>query len=122
MLVTLHKKVSAKAIVSGIFDFLSANHKEKNTIIAIRCDGTVVNTGVKGGALRMIELDVVNFEPILFDLPDMNQSDPSINQPYLYDIHRCVCAEKSIEGLANKSLGKIAHSRWLTTASHIVRI
>ena len=50
------KKVSANAIANGIFDFLSANYKEKNNIIAIGCDGTAVNTGAKGGAIRMIEL------------------------------------------------------------------
>ena len=52
------KKVSATAIASGIFDFLSANHREKNTIVAIGCDGTAVNTGAKEGALRMIELNL----------------------------------------------------------------
>ena len=50
------KNVSANAIADGIFDFLSANHKEKNNIIAIGCDGTAVNTGAKGGAIRMIGL------------------------------------------------------------------
>ena len=50
------KKVSANAIADGIFDFVSANHKEKNNIIAIGCDGTAVNTGAKGGAIKMIEL------------------------------------------------------------------
>ena len=49
------KKVSANAIANGIFDLLSANYKEKNNIIAIGCDGTAVNTGAKGGAIRMIE-------------------------------------------------------------------
>ena len=41
------KKVSAKAVANGIIDSLSANHEEKNTIIAIGCDGTAVNTGAK---------------------------------------------------------------------------
>ena len=52
------KKVSATVIASGVFDFLSANHKEKNTIIAIGYDGNAVNTGAKEGALRMIELNL----------------------------------------------------------------
>ena len=42
------KKVSSNAIANSIFDFLSANHKEKNNIIVIGCDGTAVNTGAKG--------------------------------------------------------------------------
>ena len=49
------KKVSANAIANGIFDFLSANYKEKNNIITIGYDGTAVNTEAKGGAIRMIE-------------------------------------------------------------------
>ena len=49
------KIVSANAIVNGIFDFLSANYKEKNNIIAIGCDGTAINTGAKGRAIRMIK-------------------------------------------------------------------
>ena len=50
------KKVFANAIANGIFDFLSANHKEKNNVIAIGCDGIAVNTRAKGNAIRMIEL------------------------------------------------------------------
>ena len=50
------KKSPANAIADGIFDFLSANHKNKNNIIAIEYDGTAVHTGAKGGATRMIEL------------------------------------------------------------------
>ena len=50
------KNFSTNAIANGIFDFLFANHKEKNKIITIGCDGTAVNTGEKGGAIRMIEL------------------------------------------------------------------
>ena len=46
------------------------------------------------------KLDVVNFIPIPFDLPDMNQSDLNTDQQYLYDIHKSVSAGKLIEGLA----------------------
>ena len=152
-------KVSANAIANGIFDFLSANHKEKSNIIAIGCDGTGVKTGAKGGAIRMIELklnkpvhwficqlqanelplrhlfqtldgkttdpkgysgdigkvfdgceklDVVNFEPVLLDLLDMNQTDLSTDQQYLYDIHKSVPAGKLSEGQANKNPEKMS--------------
>ena len=153
------KKVSANAIADAIFDFLSANHKEKNNIIAIGCDGTAVNIRAKGGAIRMIELklnkpvywficqlhanklpfrhlfqtckmldrcekvDVVNFEPVPFDLFDMSEIDLSTDQQYLYGIHLSVSAGKLSEGLNNdKNPGKMAHSRWLTTANRILRL
>ena len=123
------KKVSANAIGDGIFDFLSANHKERNNIISIGHDGTAVNTRAKGGVIRMIELklnkpvhwficqlhanklpllfqtldrkttgpkdyggnigkmldgceklDVVNFEPVSFDLLNMSQTNLSTDQ------------------------------------------
>ena len=166
-------KVSANAIAIGIFDFLSANHKEKSNIIAIRCYSTGVNTGAKGGAIRMIELklnkpvhwficqlqanelplrhlfqtldekttdpkgysgnigkvfdgceklDVVNFEPALLDLLDMNQTDLSTDQQYLYNIHKSVPAGKLSEGQANKNPEKNVHFRWLTTANRILRL
>ena len=64
------KKVSANAIANGIFDFLSANHKEKNNIIGIVCDGTAVNTGAKGGAIRMIELKLN--KPVSWSICQLN--------------------------------------------------
>ena len=51
----------------------------------------------------------------------MSQIDLSIDQQYLYDIHQSVSAGKLSEGLANKNPGKMAHSRWLTTANGILR-
>ena len=66
------------------------------------------------------KLDVVNFKPVSFDLLDMTQIDLSTDQQYLYDIH--LSAGKLSEGLANKNPGKMAHSRWLTTANSILRL
>ena len=68
------------------------------------------------------KLDVVNFKPVSFDLLDMSQIDLSTDQQYLYDIHQSVSAGKLSEGLANKNPGKMAHSRWLTTANYILRL
>ena len=68
------------------------------------------------------KLDVFNFKLVLFDLLDMGQIDLSTDQQYLYDIHQSVSAGKLSEGLANKNPGKMAHSRWLTTANHILRL
>ena len=47
---------SAKNIASGILEFFKSNELETNELIALGCDGTVINTGGKGGVLRFIEL------------------------------------------------------------------
>lgn len=46
---------SATAIASGII-FLETNNINTDEIVAISCDGTAVNTGQKGGAIRTIEM------------------------------------------------------------------
>ena len=68
------------------------------------------------------KLDVVNFKPVPFDLLDMNQTDLSTDQQYLYDIYQSVSAGKLNKGLANKNPAKMAHSRWLTIANRILRL
>ena len=67
-------------------------------------------------------LDVINFKPVFFDLLDMSQIDLSTDQQYLDDIHKFVSAGKLSKALANKNPGKMAHSRWLTTANCILRL
>ena len=47
---------SAKIIASGIFEFLKSKELETNKLIVLGCDDTVLNTGVKDGVLRIIEL------------------------------------------------------------------
>ena len=44
---------SAASIASGIVEFLTQHNVE--SLVAIGCDGTAVNTGQKGGAIRLIE-------------------------------------------------------------------
>ena len=68
------------------------------------------------------KLVVVNFEPVLFDLLNISETNLSTDQQYLYDIHKSVSAGKLSEGLANKNPGKMAHSRWLTTSNYILRL
>ena len=68
------------------------------------------------------KLDVVNFKPVPFDLFDMSQIDLSTEQQHLYGIQLSVSAGKLSEGLDNKNSGKMAHSRWLTTANRILRL
>ena len=71
---------------------------------------------------RCEKLDVVNFEPVFFDLLDMSQTNLSTDHQYLCDIQRFVSAGKLSEGLANKNFEKMAHSRWLTTVNRILRL
>lgn len=49
---------SAKCIATGIVEFLESNEIETKDIVAIGSDGTVVNTGQKGGAIRILELQL----------------------------------------------------------------
>jgi len=43
----------AASIASGIFDYLSSHNVEN--LVAVGCDGTAVNTGQKGGTIRLLE-------------------------------------------------------------------
>ena len=47
---------SAAAIISGIFSFLETNSISTDDTVAVGCDGTVVNTGQKGGVIHMVEM------------------------------------------------------------------
>lgn len=46
---------SARSIVSKLFERAEENNIDLTNIAAIGCDGTAVNTGHKGGALKLIE-------------------------------------------------------------------
>ena len=65
-----------------------------------------------------VKLNVLNFKHLL----DINQTDLSTDQEYLYDIHKSVSAGKLSEGLAGKNPEKMAHSWCLTTANRILRL
>lgn len=47
---------TAQNIATGIIDFLEEKQIDTNVVRAIGCDGTVVNTGAKGGAIRQLEI------------------------------------------------------------------
>ena len=142
-------------------------------IEAIGCDGTAVNTGLNGGAIRLIELklnkpvhwficqlhanelplrhliqtldgktsgpkgytgnigkklercetlNIVEFQAIPTSIPEINQSDLSTDQQYLYNIVRSISNGMLRQGLQYMNPGKLAHSRWLTTANRILRL
>lgn len=46
---------SAKGIQTAVVDFLQQNNYNLDNLVAISCDGTVVNTGYKGGAITYFE-------------------------------------------------------------------
>lgn len=50
------KSGTGKAIADSIMGFRMSTDLELDKIICIGCDGTVTNTGWKGGAIRHIEL------------------------------------------------------------------
>ena len=47
---------SAEGISKGFFQYAEENDIDLKDLVAIGCDGTAVNTGEKGGAIRMIEV------------------------------------------------------------------
>lgn len=67
---------------------------------------------------------LVDFEMIPTCLPviDMDISDLSSDQQYLYDIVTAVSNGECPATLANKDPGKMCHSRWLTTGNRILRL
>ena len=167
------KTGSAKTIATGLYDFLCEYNIDTEKLLAIGCDGTAVNTGSKGGVIRILELKldktlhwficqlhanelplrhllqtldgktsgprgftgeigknldgcenliICDFECIPSKLPEMNPLDLSSDQQYLYQIHQSISTGKISEEFSKKKPGKIAHSRWLTTANHILRL
>lgn len=46
---------TSKCIASTIMDFFSSKEVDTSKVVAIGCDGTAVNTGMKGGVIRLIE-------------------------------------------------------------------
>lgn len=167
------KTGSAQAIANGLHDFITEKGVPTEGIKAIGCDGTAVNTGVKGGAIRLLELklnkpvhwfscqlhanelplrhliqnldgktsgprsytgdigkkleecetlDIVDFHSIPTSIPAINQADLSTDQKYLYNIVTSISNGVLRPGLQSMNPGKLAHSRWLTTANRILRL
>lgn len=48
----------AESIKTGIISFLTSNNLHLDQLKAIGCDGTNVNTGVNGGAIRLLEIEL----------------------------------------------------------------
>lgn len=142
-------------------------------IVAVGCDGTVVNTGSKNGVLRKLELNlgkplqwficlfhtnelplrhlihyldgktndpqrftgiigkaleycerspIVAFKKIPTTLPKLDLKELSTDQRYLYEMVEAIGKGDVPPSLAIRNPGKMAHSRWLTTANRILRL
>ena len=167
---------TSECITKAIWDFFEDKDCFTDSIQAIGCDGTAVNTKTKGGIIRLLEtklgrplhwficqlhanelplrhliktLDgkttgprgytgeigkqleecekysVCDFDAIETSMPrlsDEAKDELSCDQKYLYEIIRAVETGHVSERLANLYPGKMAHSRWLTTANRIMRL
>lgn len=160
-------------IAEAIVNDMKNRNIELNHWKVIGCDGTNVNTGWKGGVLRLLEnqlsrplqwsicllhanelplrhllqkldggtkgpcthsgpigsllpacekMPVVQFEPIQTELPQVNEKDLSTDQQYLFQMCKAVGEGICSTSLAERNPGKMAHSRWLTTANRILRL
>ena len=167
---------SSECITATIWEFLKEQDGLTDSIRAIGCDGTVVNTGTKGEIITLLEsklsrslhwfvcqlhanelplrlliqkLDgkttgpreytgeigkqleycetfpVQKFAAIKKEMPQVSEETKrnlSTDQKYLYDIVKAVETGHVSEKLADLRPGKMAHSRWLTTANRIMRL
>ena len=167
---------TSQCISRAMLDFLSEKKIATESIKAIGCDGTAVNTGSKGGVIRQLELklekplhwfvcqlhanelplrhliqkldgkttgprgytgvigkelencekqQVVKFAAIESDMPEVSEDvveQLSTDQKYLYEMVTAVSKGHVPERLARTTPGKMAHSRWLTTASRVLRL
>nr|CAH7743086.1 unnamed protein product [Callosobruchus chinensis] len=146
---------------------------KKNRYRLQRCDGTNINTGWKGGVIRLIEeqlgrplqwaicllhanelplrhllqkIDghtkgpynysgpigsllndcekaaVVQFTAINCDLPEVDAKDLSTDQQYLYIMCQAIKNGNCPKILLERNPGKLAHSRWVTTANRVLRL
>ncbi|KAK4879822.1 hypothetical protein RN001_007968, partial [Aquatica leii] len=120
--------------------FVSSNLNLDN-LLAVGCDRTIVNTGSQNGSLdgdtigprgfvgqigKSLEtcqnLEVVAFKPIACYLPDIVISELSTDQKYLHQMCSAISSGKCFLELSNMDPGKLARSRWLTTANRILRL
>lgn len=79
-------------------------------------------SGIIGKALSTCEnLPVVLFNKIETELPNRT-TDISSDQQYLYDLCKAISTGICSKNLQYRSPGKMAHSRWLTTANRLLRL
>lgn len=80
-------------------------------------------TGDIGRQLETCELQsVAKFKKIPTKLPQLDLDILSSDQKYLYEISLAISEGTVSERLARRQPGKMAHSRWLTTANRVLRL
>ncbi|KAK0069077.1 hypothetical protein Bpfe_001259 [Biomphalaria pfeifferi] len=90
------KSSSARDIANCIYTYYDNNGHNITNILGIGCDGTATNTGPAG--------------------------ELSTDQRYLHEMCLSGMTGCCSEELARRNPGKMAHSRWLTTANRILRV
>lgn len=79
--------------------------------------------GVIGKQLQSCEeLPIVSFKKVNVVVPEVDPKILSTDQKYLLEISVAISNGVISESLAQKQPGKLAHSRWLTTANRILRL
>lgn len=68
------------------------------------------------------QLPIVKYRAIGCVLPDIDKTQVSTDQKYLFDISTAVSSGECPASLASRSPGKLSHARWLTTANRILRL
>jgi hypothetical protein len=68
------------------------------------------------------KLEVVKFQSIECELPDIDRKVLSKDQQYLLDISSAIKSGTCTGDLAIREPGPLSHSRWLTTANRVLRL
>lgn len=69
-----------------------------------------------------IENPVTEFDKIVVDFPSVVAKELSTDQKYLHDMCQAIKIGECSFDLSQRDPGKMAHSRWLTTANRILRL
>lgn len=67
-------------------------------------------------------MEVVNFDAIESDIPDVDLKELSTDQKYLNEISKAVSTGTCTEQLAKRNPGNISHARWLTLVNRVLRL
>lgn len=167
---------TSQSIKASIVRLLENNSIQTKDLEVIGCDGTAVNTGIKGGVIRLLEehfekplhwfvcmlhanelplrhlfhhldgntsgprgfsgligkqlencekLPVIEFKSIQGNLPAMPEDilkDLSADQKYLFEMCQAISVGLCDTRISNRNPGKLAHSRWVTTANRLLRL
>lgn len=167
---------TSQNIKASIVRFLEENAINFEDLEAVGCDGTVVNTGIRGGVIRLLEehltkplqwfvcmlhgnelplrhlfhhldgdtsgprgfagpigkqldncekLPVIDYKPIKGNLPEVPESivkEFSADQKYLLEMCDSIASGQCSASVSDRNPGKLAHSRWVTTANRILRL